>query len=600
MTIPEILSRLQPVTKTAAGWEARCPAHKDKKPSLCIKEGDDGRTLIDCKAGCPPESVCAALGIKMADLFANKPKRNGTGQKIVATYPYNDALGKLLFQVCRFEPKDFRQRRPDSTAIDGWAWNTKGINKVLFRLPEIIAAIKAGRPIYLTEGEKDALAMVDHGFAATCNPGGAGKWQDSYTETLRGADVVIVADKDGPGRKHAADVAQTLLGIAANVRVIECPDVDGKSAKDPAAFFELGGQAADLDELAQTAPQYEPSKADTTPDDDPAEAKPLPAIVDAASFIQEKIETPPELVAGVLHQGSKLAFGGGSKTFKTWTLLDLALAVATGEPWLSFKTVKGRVLFLNFEIQPAFFQQRIRAVADAKRIALAHGMIDLWNLRGQAAGYASIFPRIIERVKDGGYALIVLDPIYKCYGDVDENSAGAVAGLMNSIEGLTVETGAAVAFGAHYSKGNQAGKEAIDRISGSGVFARDPDSILNFTKHEVEDAFTVEATLRNFKPIAPFVVRFLFPLMRRADELDPAKLKKKQPGRKRIHTVEKILDCLAGQSLTTTAWQKRASSEMGIPKTQFYELLEEAKKLYGLKQTVEGQWLYEPPKDGAP
>jgi hypothetical protein len=77
-------------------------------------------------------------------------------------------------------------------------------------------------------------------------------------------------------------------------------------------------------------------------------------------------------------------------------------------------------------------------------------------------------------------------------------------------------------------------------------------------------------------------------------------LKKKQPGRKRIHTVEKILDCLAGQSLTTTAWQKRASSEMGIPKTQFYELLEEAKKLYGLKQTVEGQWLYEPPKDGAP
>ena len=121
----------------------------------------------------------------------------------------------------------------------------------------------------------------------------------------------------------------------------------------------------------------------------------------------------------------------------------------------------------------------------------------------------SIFPRITERVKDGGYSLIVLDPIYKCYGDVDENSAGNVAGLMNAIEALTVETGAAVAFGAHYSKGNQAGKEAIDRISGSGVFARDPDSILNFTRHEEAEAFTIELTLRNFKPVAPFCVSWL-------------------------------------------------------------------------------------------
>jgi hypothetical protein len=365
-------------------------------------------------------------------------------------------------------------------------------------------------------------------------------------------------------------VAQELSGIAASVRVIECPDIAGKNFKDPAAFFELGGQAADLDEFAQAAPEYEPSKTDATPDDDLAEAKPLPAIVDAANFIQEKIEAPPELVAGVLHQGSKLAFGGGSKTFKTWTLLDLALAVATGEPWLSFKTKKGRVLFLNFEIQSAFFQQRIRAVADAKRIALAHGMIDLWNLRGQAAGYASIFPRIIERVKDGGYALIVLDPIYKCYGDVDENSAGAVAGLMNAIEALAVETGAAVAFGAHYSKGNQSGKESIDRISGSGVFARDPDSILSFTRHEEQDAFTVELTLRNFTPVAPFVVRWLYPLMRRDESLDPAKLKK-PPGRTPQHTGDDILKLLTGDGLTATTWEK-AAEKRGISRRTFYRL----------------------------
>jgi 5S rRNA maturation endonuclease (ribonuclease M5) len=600
MTTAEILSRLERVKKTADGWMARCPGHQDKTPSLSIKTGDDGRTLFHCQAGCRTEHVCAALGITLADLFAEKPDRNGAGKRIVATYPYHDADGKLLFEVVRFEPKDFRQRRPDSTALDGWTWNTRGVQRVLFRVPEITAAVRAGRRIYLTEGERDTLAMVEHGFEATTNCGGAGKWLDSYNETLRGADVIIIADKDPPGRKHAATVAQKLFGVAATVKITELPDTNGKPVKDAADFFAAGGEAADLDAVTEAAPEFIPSpNADAVPDADPAEVKPLPAIVDAASFLQEKIETPSELVAGVLHQGSKLAFGGGSKTFKTWTLTDLALAIAAGEPWLSFKTKKGRVLFLNFEIQPAFFQQRIRAVADVKQIALAHGMIDLWNLRGQAAGYASIFPRITERVKNAGYVLIVLDPIYKCYGDVDENSAGAVAGLMNAIEALTVETGAAVAFGAHYSKGNQAGKESIDRISGSGVFARDPDSILNFTRHEEQDAFTVELTLRNFKPVAPFCVRWSFPLMRRDDALDPAKLKQ-ATGRPKIHTVEKILECLGTRKLNTVAWQKKAGSERGIPKTQFFQLLEQAKRRPGLTQTAQGKWFYEAPKEETP
>jgi len=530
MTTAEFLSRFEHVTKTGDGWQVQCPAHNDGTPSLSIAEGDDGRTLIDCKAGCSPESVCAALGITLADLFADKPSRKGDGKKIVAQYPYHDADGRLLFEVVRYAPKDFRQRRPDGKG--GLIWNMDGIDRVLFRLPEVMAAIKAGWPIYLTEGEKDALAMVEHGFAATCNAGGAGKWQDSYTATLKGAEVIIIADKDPAGRKHAAAVAGKLHAVARAVKIIELPGTNGKPVKDAADFFDAGGEAADLDALAEAAPEFEPPKTgtaldaapdllpaneepDAAPYDDPAEAKPLPAILDVAIFIQEKIEVPPELVAGILHQGSKLAFGGGSKTFKTWTLLDLALSVAAGEPWLSFKTKKGRVLFLNFEIQPAFFQQRIRAVADAKHITLAQRMIDVWNLRGQAAGYVHIFPRIIARVKDGRYALIVLDPVYKIYGDVDENSAGAVAGLMNAIEALAVETGAAVAFGAHYSKGNQAGKESIDRISGSGVFARDPDSILSFTRHEEQDAFIVESTLRNSPLVAPFVARWLYPLMRR-------------------------------------------------------------------------------------
>ncbi len=304
----------------------------------------------------------------------------------------------------------------------------------------------------------------------------------------------------------------------------------------------------------------------------------LPPIVDAAEFLAGKVVLPRELVHGILHQGSKMVLGGGSKTFKTWTLVDLAVAVATGEPWLSFKTARGRVLFLNFEIQPGFFQRRLSAVAGEKRVTLAKGQFDLWNLRGHATGYNLLLPRIAERLRDSGYALIVLDPVYKLYGSTDENSASGVGQLLNAIESLAVDTGAAVAFGAHYSKGNQAGKEAIDRISGSGVFARDPDSILNFTQHEELECFTVEATLRNFKPIEPFVVRWHYPLMRRDESLDPKRLRK-AVGRKREYGPADLLKVLPDGGLSLGDWKRAADEESGMSGSTFNRLRRDLLKL---------------------
>jgi hypothetical protein len=321
----------------------------------------------------------------------------------------------------------------------------------------------------------------------------------------------------------------------------------------------------------------------------------LPPIVDAVDFVREPITPPDELVHGIAHQGGKVVFGGGSKTFKTWNLLDLAISVSTGSPWLGFPTVKRRAMLVNFEIQPAFFQKRIEAVTKAKGATLAAGQLDVWNLRGYAASYETLIPKIIAQAQQE-YGLIVLDPIYKLYGTANENAANEVAQLLNAIEELAVRSGAAVAFGAHYSKGNQASKEAIDRISGSGVFARDPDSILSFTKHEEDDAFTVEATLRNFPPVEPFVVRWNYPLMHRDENLDPTKLKQ-VGGRPKQYTVEKILEVLRGRKLSTQSWLKRAIPETGISKTRFYVLLEEAKRLPNVQKNQQGQWFWKESKD---
>jgi len=121
-------------------------------------------------------------------------------------------------------------------------------------LPELIAAVADGRTVFVAEGEKDALALEAAGFASTCNAGGAGKWRAEFASFFKGAAVVVISDKDAPGRKHAADVASKLRGTAASVKILELPDVDGKPVKDASDFFAAGGQAAELDDLAEAAP----------------------------------------------------------------------------------------------------------------------------------------------------------------------------------------------------------------------------------------------------------------------------------------------------------------------------------------------------------
>ncbi len=267
MTASEIASKLKRATPTADGFKALCPAHEDKSPSLSITQAED-KVLLKCFAGCTTDSIVAALGIRTADLFT-KTQLKASKDRIVATYDYQDETGQLLFQVCRMDPKDFRQRRPDGNG--GWVWKMARVRRVPFMLPELIDAVSRQLPIYVCEGEKDVLALQKHGFAATCNPGGADKWQSDFADYFRRAEVVIVADKDEAGRRHAVKVAANLRPVASSVRVIEVPDANGVKCKDAADYFAAGGGAADLDELARTAPLWEPEPAIApVPDNAPA------------------------------------------------------------------------------------------------------------------------------------------------------------------------------------------------------------------------------------------------------------------------------------------------------------------------------------------
>jgi hypothetical protein len=297
--------------------------------------------------------------------------------------------------------------------------------------------------------------------------------------------------------------------------------------------------------------------------------KGFPPIQPAAILCaDDSITLPPEIIKGVFHQGLKGVLGSGSKARKTWILLDLAISVSTGTPFWQFQTVMGRVLYINFEIPEPFIRWRIMQLA-AARGTTSLADLHVWNLRGKSASFGKMMPSLLDHIGIGKYSLVIIDPIYKGLGGRDENSAGDIGELCNELEQIPAVSGAGLIYGAHYSKGNQAGKEAIDRIGGSGVWTRDADSIITLTAHEQEDCYTVDMVLRNLPPVAPFVTRWGFPRMMVDGDLSPEDLKQAK-GRPSEHTEEDLLDLLPETGLTGTDWKRAALDKMS--KNTFYRL----------------------------
>src|SRR5512132_3034346 len=185
-------------------------------------------------------------------------------RRIVATYDYRDEAGNLLFQVVRYEPKDFRQRRPDGQG--GWTWRIKGVRQVPYRLFELRASAPAD-PTLVVEGEKDVDRLASLGFVATCNAGGANKWPEELNRHFQGLTVCILPDNDEAGRSHAERVATALHGIAASVRIVDLPGLP--KGGDVSDWLDLDGDAARLVALCQAAPLWEPHPLDHAPEQPP-------------------------------------------------------------------------------------------------------------------------------------------------------------------------------------------------------------------------------------------------------------------------------------------------------------------------------------------
>jgi DNA-binding transcriptional ArsR family regulator len=198
-----------------------------------------------------------ALGMTLADLFVQPRERRNGHKRIVATYDYINLQGEVVHQTVRFADKTFKQRRPDPVEPGAWVWNLKGVQTVLYRLPDVVAGVHAGQTIFLVEGEKDCENLRPLGLIVTTNPLGADKWRPHYNQWLQGAAVVLLADNDAAGRAHVAHVAQSLSGTATSIKVVVLPGLPDKG--DVSDWLIGGGTRAELERIVDVTPLWTPT-----------------------------------------------------------------------------------------------------------------------------------------------------------------------------------------------------------------------------------------------------------------------------------------------------------------------------------------------------
>ena len=364
--IDEVLSRLQNVKRFTWGWTARCPAHDDQRNSLSLKVGDDERVLLKCHANppCQFSQIADAIDLPVSSFFSPQPfnttrnKKSGPQPKveIVTIYDYHDATGQLLYQVCRTPDKQFPQRRPDGKG--DWIWGMGDVEPVLYRLPQLLAAIQKGHTIFIVEGEKDVDRLVSQGLTATTSPMGAGKWKPTYNAHLQGANVVIIPDNDEPGEKHARSVALSLQGKAQTVKVVLLPYLPPKG--DVSDFLDQGGTLEGLKALIDQTPLFTPSD-----------------LLDRSVAVQEEdedlkpgswsdlddLDNTQWLWPGWLAIGFQTMIGGVSGCNKSALVLRLAQSVIQGKDWpdgTPYTGTTGKVVWCEGESGQAINKKRLK------------------------------------------------------------------------------------------------------------------------------------------------------------------------------------------------------------------------------------------------
>lgn len=468
-----IVSKLKGVMRSGAGLVALCPAHDDKTQSLSISWKEDGTVLLKCHAGCETEAVMAAIGLPMSALFPEHaqvpaPSVVPPSERVpVCTYDYVDEKGNLLSQVVRYEPKSFRQRRPDGEG--GWIYNLEGVRRVLYRLPEFRK--KNRTTAFVVEGEKDADRLWSLKLPTTTSLGGSSAWRPEYAEQLTAAKIeraVILPDNDGAGRKYAAKVAESLHAAGIAVKIVELPDLPEKG--DVSDWLDAGHTKEELFDLVRAAKEWAPG-AEPEPEPAPEPRKRLD-VVSLDEVPEKDIEW---LWEGRIPVGMLTLLAGDSGTGKSFLSEDIAARLSRGEAWPDGKAntyPPSVTIFLAAEDPLAeVTAPRMSAMGgDKSKVKVVRATV-LVDGKQRMFSLGEDLEELRELVLRYDAKAVVVDPInaYLGGGKVDNYKDPEVRAVLTPLAQLADELRIAVIGIMHLSKAAQA--QVLYRIGGSVAFA---------------------------------------------------------------------------------------------------------------------------------
>jgi 5S rRNA maturation endonuclease (ribonuclease M5) len=463
-----VLPKFDHIRPSGDGYMVRCPVHEDREASLSVGEGRNQPVVLKCQAGCDTNDILAALNLSWPEL--NKPReqvddryqqgrRNGQPYSSGSKYDYVDEHGALLFQVMRSPDKKFRQRRPDPAKAGDWIWSLGETRRVLYRLPEVIEAVKNGQIVYIAEGEKDVDNIRTQGFAATCNSGGAGSWRAEYTEFLREAVVIICADKDKPGQAHARQIRDALLEVGATVEIHE--STVGKDVSDHLAA------GYGLDEMETTWTNDVRPKITLAPD------------LDQFLAVSDEDEQYSWLVEGLLERGDRVILTGYEGTGKSVLARQMSICIAAGvHPFKhGIKIPPRRVLIIDCENSESQNRRKFRELRD---VATGYDeKVDpgMWRIIHRTDGIDLTTREdaewLMERVTAHQPELLVIGPFYRLH-NANMNEEGPARATVAVLDKVRNAVNCTLLIEAHAGHGEQGIKRSV-RPTGSSLLMRWPE-----------------------------------------------------------------------------------------------------------------------------
>ena len=511
-------------------WKALCPLHADTHPSLSVKErggvpvwycqpckeGGDIFKLHQKRTGASgfPAQVAGVAEVLGVSANGARPKKEAAPKKPASppakvlaerVHEYHDAGGKLLFEVV-VQSLDNGKKRAWQRRPDGRGGRVNGLGDTprplpLFRLPELLASEGV---VWVPEGERDADNLRADGSIATCGAMGAGAWSLCAQEPLRDRDVIVCPDNDKAGREHAEQVARSLAGVARSVRVVDWAAV-WDSMPDKGDVSDALEDGNTLEDIEAVAVDWQPGE--TTPSGGAVFQWDIKPASELWTDDHNEIErmSAPILVNHLLRQAETLLLVGGSKTWKTWITIGLAVSVDAGKAFLgTFSTTRAKCLYLNYELKDETFRKRLCMIAGSCPVSL-----DVQSFRGKDK---PTLAQLEDLILAQGYEVVFIDPLYKTGWLQHENDNMLLAQDFEKIQRVVVATGASFVVDDHTAKGGGKDKDIQDAARGGSVKGGDVDNILQLVPYDGEEPglITVKAIARDFAPQENTVVRVKF------------------------------------------------------------------------------------------